>query len=69
MSLRQFSRSFPLGFNPPMRYQPMSKGALSELMRVDSQKFERMTTQMHLSEKNVLKGELNKRAEILEGKY
>ncbi|MEK0347983.1 MAG: hypothetical protein QQN44_06605 [Nitrosopumilus sp.] len=47
----------------------MSKGALAELMRVDSQKFERMTCGMHFTEKNILKGELNKRSEVLEGKY
>ena len=45
----------------------MSKGAISELVRADSQKFERMTSEMHLTEKNILKRELNKRAEILEG--
>jgi hypothetical protein len=45
----------------------MSKGAIYELMRVDSQKFERMTSEMHFTEKNVLQGELDKRVEILEG--
>ncbi len=43
----------------------MSKGALAELMRVDSQKFERMTSEMHFTERNILKVALNKRAEIL----
>ncbi len=47
----------------------MSKGALYEIMRADSQKFERMTFEMHSTEKNILRRELKKRAEILEGNY
>lgn len=47
----------------------MSKGAIAELIRVDSQKFERMTCGMHFTEKNILKRELNKRVEVLEGNH
>ena len=47
----------------------MSKGAINELVRADSQKFERMTSMMHFTEKKILKRELNKRAEILEGNF
>ena len=45
----------------------MSKGALYEIVRSDPQKFQRMTSEMHFTEKKILKRELNKRAEILEG--
>jgi len=43
----------------------MSKGALAELMRVDHQKFQRMISQMHFTEKKIVGGELQKRTKIL----
>jgi hypothetical protein len=43
----------------------LSKGALLEIIRASPEKFEKMASQMHFTEKNSVVGELYKRAEIL----
>ena len=43
----------------------MSKGALSELIRASPEKFEKMSSGIHFTEKNDVVRELNKRANIL----
>ena len=43
----------------------MSKGALLELIRASPEKFEKMSSSIHFTEKNVVVRELNKRADIL----
>jgi hypothetical protein len=43
----------------------LSKGAILELIRASPEKFEKMTGQMHFTDKNIVVGELSKRVEIL----
>ena len=43
----------------------MSKGALFELIHASTEKFEKMSSSIHFTEKNVVVKELNKRADIL----
>lgn len=43
----------------------MSKGALGELIRASLEKFEKMASGIHFTEKNDVVRELNKRVDIL----
>jgi len=43
----------------------MSKKTINELIRLPEEKFENKVSQMHFTEKNIIFGELFKRAEIL----
>ncbi len=47
------------------RNQKLSKGALSELIRASPEKFEKMSSCIHFTEKNDVVKELNKRVDIL----
>jgi len=67
MNLKQSFRNILFGFATPMRCQELSKGALIELMRASTEKFERMIMQMHFTEKKFVSEELFKRVNILGG--
>ncbi len=43
----------------------MSKGALGEIIRASPEKFEKMSSSIHFTEKNDVVRELNKRVNIL----
>ena len=45
----------------------LSKGALAELIRSSPEKFEKMSSSIHFTEKNDVARELNKRVDILGG--